>query len=90
MRFWTAKTFETYSGDLVGETDGLATKLKRRGRRRKSDEDEDRYPYLETIDGTPTVNPPALEIHTLIHPIIYVKLIPLLVSVRAEYHTWRV
>jgi hypothetical protein len=38
----------------VGETDGLATKQRRRGRRRKSDEGRDRrHPYLETIDGAP-------------------------------------
>lgn len=53
VQFWTAKSFERYFSDLVGETDGLATKQKRRGRRRKSSEGKDRHPYLETVDGTP-------------------------------------
>jgi hypothetical protein len=53
IRFWTAKSFDTYYSDLVGETDGLATKQKRRGRRRKSSEGKDRHPYLETVDGAP-------------------------------------
>jgi hypothetical protein len=53
VRFWTAKSFEIYFNDLVGETDGLATKQKKRGRRRKSSEGKDRHPYLETMDGTP-------------------------------------
>jgi hypothetical protein len=53
VRFWTAKSFETYSNNQAGETDGLATKQKRRGRRRRSDDGRDRYPYLETMDGTP-------------------------------------
>lgn len=52
IQFWTAKSFETYCNDLVGETDGLATRHKKRGRRPKDDEDDDRHPYLETVDGT--------------------------------------
>jgi hypothetical protein len=51
VRFWTAKSFDEYIGNLVGETDGLATRQKRRGRRMKSDEEEDTHPYLETVDG---------------------------------------
>lgn len=53
IQFWTAKSFENHFRDLVGETDGLATKQKRRGRRRKSSEGKDRHPYLETVDGMP-------------------------------------
>jgi len=55
VRFWTAKSFETYCNNLTGETDGLATQQKRRGRRRKSDSSEDRHPYLESIDGSPVL-----------------------------------
>ena len=33
VRFWTAKSFETYRDALTGETDGLATQQKRHGRR---------------------------------------------------------
>jgi hypothetical protein len=53
VRFWTAKAFEAYCISLTGETDGMATQQKRRGRRRKDDDNEDRYPYLENVDGTP-------------------------------------
>jgi len=53
IRFWTAKAFEAYCNNLNGETDGLATQQKRRGRRRKDEDNEDRYPYLENADGTP-------------------------------------
>jgi len=37
---------------LTGETDGLATQQKRRGRQRKSEGNEDRHPYLENADGS--------------------------------------
>jgi len=53
VQFWTAKSFEAYSNNLDGETDGLATQQKRRGRRRKDEGNINRYPYLENIDGTP-------------------------------------
>ena len=52
IRFWTAKSFDAHFSGLVGETDGLATKEKRRGRHRNADKDEDRHPYLETVHGT--------------------------------------
>lgn len=52
IRFWTAKSFDAHFNDLVGETDGLATKEKRRGRRRNASNDEDPHPYLETAHGT--------------------------------------
>ena len=52
MRFWTAKSFEVYCNNLTGETDGLATQQKRRGRRRKSESEDDRHPYLENADGS--------------------------------------
>ena len=42
-----------YCKASTGETDGLATQQKRRGRRRKSECNEDRYPYLENADGSP-------------------------------------
>lgn len=51
VQFWTAKSFERFSGNLVGETDGLATRQKKRGRRRRSSEGKDRHPYLETMDS---------------------------------------
>ena len=51
VQFWTAKSFERFSGNLVGETDGLATRQKKHGRRRRSSEGKDRHPYLETMDG---------------------------------------
>src|SRR5258708_20272954 len=53
IRFWTAKSFEVYCKALTGETDGLVTQQKRRGRRRKSECNKDRYPYLENADGSP-------------------------------------
>ena len=53
VHFWTAKAFEAYSTNLTGETDGLAIQQRRRGRRRKDEDNEDRYPYLENMDGTP-------------------------------------
>jgi hypothetical protein len=53
IRFWTTKAFEAYCNNQTGETDGLATQQKRRGRRRKDEDNEDRYPYLENADGTP-------------------------------------
>jgi hypothetical protein len=53
IRFWTAKAFETHCNNISGETDGLATQEKRRGRRRRDEDNEDRYPYLETADGSP-------------------------------------
>ena len=52
VRFWTLKSFEAYHNDLAGETDGLATHQKRRGRCRKSEDNEGRYPYLENKDGS--------------------------------------
>ncbi|KAF8240301.1 hypothetical protein L208DRAFT_1374369 [Tricholoma matsutake] len=51
VQFWTAKSFEAYCKNLVGKTDGLATRHKKHGRCLKEDEDADRYPYLETVDG---------------------------------------
>jgi hypothetical protein len=50
--FWTAKSFEAYSNNLTGETDGLATHQKRPGRRSKSEINEGRHPYLENKDGS--------------------------------------
>ena len=52
VRFWTAKSFELYCDNLTGETDGLATQLKRRGPRRKSESHDDPHPYLENMDGS--------------------------------------
>jgi hypothetical protein len=52
VRFWTIKSFDAYCDEIRGETDGLATQQKRRGRRRKSEISEDRYPYLENRDGS--------------------------------------
>lgn len=37
---------------MTGETNGLATQHKRRGRCRKSESGEDRHPYLESIEGS--------------------------------------
>src|ERR1700747_287311 len=53
IRFWTIKAFKAYCNNQTSETDGLATKPKRRGRRRTDEDDEDHYPYLENADGTP-------------------------------------
>jgi hypothetical protein len=52
VRFWTTKSFEEYCDSITGETDGLATQQRRRGRRRKSESNEDRHPYLENKDGS--------------------------------------
>jgi hypothetical protein len=41
VRFWTAKSFEDFCNNLAGETDGLATQQRRRGRCRKSESYED-------------------------------------------------
>lgn len=55
IRFWTSKSYDEYCRSLVGETNGLSTKLKKRGCPAKSDEDDKelRYPYLETESGAP-------------------------------------
>lgn len=60
VRFWTLKSFEAYRNDLAGETDGLATHQKRRGRCPKSKDTKYRYPYLENADGS-TVSREILE-----------------------------
>lgn len=52
VRYWTSKSFDTYSRKLVGETDALATEQKKRGPPRKSEVNEDRHPYLENKDGS--------------------------------------
>ena len=53
MQFWTSKSFDDYLNNLMGETDGLATRCKKRGRRPKSEDedDADKYPYLKMADG---------------------------------------
>jgi hypothetical protein len=53
VRFWTTKSFEAYCDSISGDTDALATQQKRRGRRRKSEANDDRHPYLENADGSP-------------------------------------
>jgi hypothetical protein len=53
VQFWTAKAFDAYCNNLTGEMNGLATQQKQRGRRRKNENNEGRYPYLENADGTP-------------------------------------
>ena len=51
VQFWIAKSFERFSGNLVGKTDGLATRQKKRGQHRRLSEGKDRHPYLETMDS---------------------------------------
>lgn len=52
VRFWTAKSFRAYWYNLTGETDGMAIKKKQCGRRRRDDDAEDSYLYLENMNGT--------------------------------------
>ena len=52
MRFWTAKSFEAYCGNLAGETDGLATQQRKPGRSKKSESNQNRHQYLENMDGS--------------------------------------
>jgi len=52
VHFWLVKSFDLYCKSLAGETDGLATQQKRRGRRPMSESNEDRHPYLENKDGS--------------------------------------
>jgi hypothetical protein len=53
IRFWTAKSFKAYCDNLNGETDGMASQQKQHGRQRRDGDNDDRYPYLENVDGTP-------------------------------------
>jgi hypothetical protein len=52
VRFWTAKSFEEYCNNSVGETNALATQQRKRGRCGKSEGNDDRHPYLENEDGS--------------------------------------
>lgn len=52
VRFWTAKSFEAYCDNNTGDTDGLATQHKKRGRLPKSETTGNRYLYLENTDGS--------------------------------------
>jgi hypothetical protein len=47
------KEFDVYYKSLTGETDGMEAQQRRRGRPRKDEDKEFRYPYLEKADGTP-------------------------------------
>jgi hypothetical protein len=44
---------------------------------------------VEAVGNNATVNPPVLEIHTLISLSYIYKFMPLLVSTSTEYNTWR-
>lgn len=51
IKFWTEKSYNEYQKRNDGDTDGLATRKPRRGRPSKSDENEDKHPYLEDDTG---------------------------------------
>ncbi|KAF9463096.1 hypothetical protein BDZ94DRAFT_1309018 [Collybia nuda] len=56
VKFWSEKSYEEYQRRNNGDTDGLATNKPRCGRPSKSDENEDKHPYLEDNTGTPAVS----------------------------------